>query len=216
MSCLFDRPTSMKTMSAGVPSWPASRKTCMPGPVTTLDSSKWASRTCRVCWKRSRPSSRACAAKPSHWLASRRRACCESVSPRSTSRTTTCGEREARARLADARAQLHLAELAGESSPPAEVKAAISCAVLAGIAASDAACCTALGRTNRSENHRDAVELLGQVSPGGTGAARQLDRLLSLKDESQYGFTRLTGRKLQQAVRRARALMTHAEAVVQR
>jgi hypothetical protein len=88
--------------------------------------------------------------------------------------------------------------------------------VLAGIAASDAACCRALGRTNRSQNHRDAVELLGQISPGGTGAAMHLDRLLSLKDESQYGFTRLTGRKLQQAVRGARALLVHAEEVMQR
>jgi hypothetical protein len=42
---------------------------------------------------------------------------------------------------------LQLAELAGGASPPAEIKAAVSSAVLAGIAASDAACCKALGRT---------------------------------------------------------------------
>jgi hypothetical protein len=103
------------------------------------------------------------------------------VSPRKSSRTSACGELEARARLADARAQLQLAELAGAGSQAAEIKAAVSCAVLAGIAASDAACCKALGRTNRSQNHRDAVELLGQVSPGGAAAAKQLERLLSLK-----------------------------------
>jgi hypothetical protein len=138
------------------------------------------------------------------------------VSPRKGSRTAACGEREARVRLADAQAQLQLASLAGAGSSAAEIKAAVSSAVLAGIAASDAACCKALGRTNRSQNHRDAVELLGQVSPGGTEAAKQLERLLNLKDESQYGFTALTGQKLQQAVRRAEALVTHAEGVTQR
>jgi hypothetical protein len=111
---------------------------------------------------------------------------------------------------------LELAELAGAGSRPAEIKAAVSCAVLAGIAASDAACCKALGRTNSSQNHRDAVELLGQVSPGGADAAKQLERLLSLKDESQYGFTDLTAQKLQQAVRRAKALLAHAEDVMRR
>jgi hypothetical protein len=119
-------------------------------------------------------------------------------------------------RLADAKAQLQLAELAAAGSPPAEIKAAVSAAVLAGIAASDAACCKAVGRTNRSQNHRDAVALLGQASPGGTEAAKHLERLLGLKDEAQYGFTGLTAQELQRAVRRARALVTHAEEVMRR
>jgi hypothetical protein len=111
---------------------------------------------------------------------------------------------------------LQLADLAGAGSTAAEIKAAVSCAVLAGIAASDAACCKAFGRTNRSQNHRDAVELLGQIAPGGPAAARHLERLLSLKDQSQYGFTELTEQKLQQAVRRAKALLAHAEEVMRR
>jgi hypothetical protein len=118
--------------------------------------------------------------------------------------------------LADAKAQLQLADLAGGGSAPAEIKAAVSSAVLAGIAASDAACCKALGRTNRSQNHRDAVELLGQVAPRGAEAAKHLERLLGLKDESQYGFADLTGQKLQQAIRRAKALVAHAEEVMRR
>jgi hypothetical protein len=138
------------------------------------------------------------------------------VSPRKGSRTSACGEREARVRLANAKAQLQLAELAGDASSPAEIKAAVSSAVLAGIAACDAACCKALGRTNRSQNHRDAVELLGQVAPGGADAAKQLERLLSLKDEAQYGLTELTGQKLQQAIRRPKALVAHAEEVMRR
>jgi hypothetical protein len=138
------------------------------------------------------------------------------VTPRKGSRTSTCGEREASARLADARAQLQLAELAGTGSPAAEIKAAVSSAVLAGIAASDAACCRALGRTNRSQDHRDAVGLLRQVSPGGGDAAKQLERLLGFKDEAQYGFTAPTGQQLQHAVRRAKALLAHAEQVLRR
>ena len=50
-----------------------------------------------------------------------------------------CNGEDARARLRDARAQLDLAELAGTSTPE-ERKAAVSCAVIAGIAAADAAC----------------------------------------------------------------------------
>lgn len=138
------------------------------------------------------------------------------MSPRRPGRTSACGEHEATARLADARAQLQLAELAGTESPTAEIRAGVSCAVLAGIAASDAACCKALGRTNRSQNHRDAVELLGQITPGGADAARHLERLLGLKDDAQYGFTDLTGQKLEQAVRRAKALLAHAEEVMRR
>lgn len=118
--------------------------------------------------------------------------------------------------MADAKAELQLAELAGSASSAAEIKAAVSSAVLAGIAASDAACCKALGRANRSQNHRDAVELLGQVAPGGADAAKQLERLLGLKDEAQYGFTDLTGQTFKQATRRAKALIAHAEEVMRR
>jgi hypothetical protein len=64
------------------------------------------------------------------------------VSPRQPSRVQPCGEDEARRRLRDARAQLDLAELAGGASSGEERKAAVSCAVLAGIASADAACCT--------------------------------------------------------------------------
>lgn len=84
------------------------------------------------------------------------------------------------------------------------MKAAASCAVLAGIAASDAACCKAVGQTSRSQNHQDAIALLRQVSPGGADAAKRLARLLSLMDEAQYGFVGIGGQKLMQSQRHAR------------
>jgi hypothetical protein len=138
------------------------------------------------------------------------------VSARAAARTAPCGQAEARIRIADARAQLQLSQLATTSSEPEEAKAGISCAVLAGIAAADAACCKALGRTNRSQSHHDAVALLGQVEPGGDDAAKHLQRLLALKEESQYGFGVVGGQKLTQAQRRAESLVGFAEGVLRR
>jgi hypothetical protein len=138
------------------------------------------------------------------------------VSPRQPSRVQPCGEDEARRRLRDARAQLDLAELAGGASSPEERKAAVSCAVLAGIASADAACCKALAQRSRSQNHHDAVALVRQLSPGGPSAAKQLERLLGLKDQAQYGFEDITGQRLIAAVRQARALVAFAETVLAR
>jgi hypothetical protein len=138
------------------------------------------------------------------------------MTPRGRSRQQRCGPAEARTRLSDARAQLEHAELADGSSSTEEMKAATSSAVLAGIAAADAACCKAIGRRNRSQNHEDAAELLKEVSPGGRDAARRLTRLLALKDHAQYGFSGIGGGELKQAQRNARALMEFAESVLLR
>jgi ferric-dicitrate binding protein FerR (iron transport regulator) len=136
------------------------------------------------------------------------------VSPRGVSRTQPCDRQGGRARLRDAYAQLALADLSDANSSAEEKKAAASCAVLAGIAASDAACCAALGWRSRSQDHRDAVDLLREVSPGGPEAAAQLERLLGLKDQAQYGFQDVTGRKLAAALRQAGALVALAERAV--
>jgi hypothetical protein len=68
----------------------------------------------------------------------------------------------------------------------------------------------------RSQSHRDAVALLRHVSPGGSDAARNLERLLGLKDQAQYGFEDLTGHKVRSAVRHARALIAFAAEVLAR
>jgi hypothetical protein len=98
----------------------------------------------------------------------------------------------------------------------AERRAAASAAVLAGIAAADAACCAALGERSRSEDHRDAIGLVRSIEPGGPAAAKQLDRLLGIKDASQYGLRDVGGPALVAARRQARALVTFAETVVLR
>lgn len=130
--------------------------------------------------------------------------------------TQACGKAEARTRLEDARQQLVYAELHGKDSKSSERKASVATAVLAAIAAADAACCHALGERSRSDDHRDAVTLVKHVAPGGADAGRKLERLLSLKDESQYGFGGMGGQKQEAAIRQAKALVRFAEQTLQR
>lgn len=73
---------------------------------------------------------------------------------------------------------------------PSASSVAAALAVLAGIAAADAACCTAIGRRSRAQDHKVAVELVRQVEPGGTEAAKKRDRLLDLKDSTMTGSSR--------------------------
>jgi hypothetical protein len=89
-------------------------------------------------------------------------------------RTQRCDKAQARARLADAYAQIDQAGLADASSEPSARKAAASAAVLAGIAAADAACCAGLGKRSRS---------LGQISGQRLVAVqRQADALVSFAE----------------------------------
>jgi hypothetical protein len=90
----------------------------------------------------------------------------------------------------------------------------LALAVLTGIAASDAACCKALGRRSRGQDHHDAEDLLRQIEPGGKPAAAALGRLINLKDEAHYGFFDVSGRDLQAAIRQADALIGCAERVL--
>jgi hypothetical protein len=134
----------------------------------------------------------------------------------SRTRTQDCGKAQAKTRLEDTRQQLAYAQLHGKDSRPSERKASVATAVLAGIAAADAACCHALGERSRSDDHRDAVNLVKQVAPGGTDAGNKLQRLLALKDESQYGFGGMGGQKHEVAIRQAKALVEFAEHTLQR
>jgi hypothetical protein len=89
-------------------------------------------------------------------------------------------------------------------------------AVLAGIAAADAACCNALGRRARGQDHHEAGALVEQVAPGGKKAAKALGRLLSLKDEAHYGLFDVGGQQLKSALRQASDLVEFAETTLRR
>jgi hypothetical protein len=131
-------------------------------------------------------------------------------------RTEQCTPEQAQKRLADARKFLELAELASEESDATSFNVAAANAALAGIAAADAACCSALGERSRGEDHRDAIELVAQVSPGGSEAANALRRLLALKNNAEYGLTSLSRANREAALRQARKLVEFAEAVLRR
>jgi hypothetical protein len=100
----------------------------------------------------------------------------------------------------------------GQDATAPSVVAAL--AVLAGIAASDAACCAALGQRSRGQDHREALALLREVGENGPTMARNLGRLLEVKDEAHYGAINVTGQKATNALRQARSLIETAETIV--
>src|SRR5215207_9631134 len=99
---------------------------------------------------------------------------------RKKGRTQNCTASEGRLRLDQARAHLEVADLAADTSDPdlEYTSVAASIAILAGIAAADAACCAALGRRSRSDNHQDASDLLAQITPEGKAAAAKMRQLI--------------------------------------
>jgi hypothetical protein len=138
------------------------------------------------------------------------------MTPRSTSRVQRCGEAQARTRLAHAHKFLEVAELIADADDADYASASAALAVLAGIAASDAACCQALGRRARGQDHREAMSLVERVQPEGRQAANALRRLLDMKDEAHYGFFDISGQHFRTALRQAQSLISFAETVTQR
>ena len=132
---------------------------------------------------------------------------------RQSGRTQPCGAAQARTRLAQARKFLQVAELVATEDFEESLSVAAALAVLAGIAGPDAACCRALGRRSRSEDHRDAAELLRQIHPDGAQAAKALLALIDLKDTAHYGLIHVTRRQLATALRRASSVVDFAAAM---
>lgn len=138
------------------------------------------------------------------------------MSARQVGRTQTCGRIQARTRLSQARAFLEVAELVGtEQDEVATPDLASALAVLAGIAACDAACCATLGRRSRGQDHRQAVDLLAQLVSNGQTMARDLGRLLSIKDDAHYGLLHVSGQRAAAALRQARRLFDASAAHVE-
>jgi hypothetical protein len=104
-----------------------------------------------------------------------------------------------------------------EADPdPDWVSAAAALAVLAGISASDAACCKALGVRSRGQDHHDAEALLEQIDPGGKNAANALRRLVTLKDEAHYGSSGMSKRSAVPAFTQAEKLVAFGREVLAR
>lgn len=139
------------------------------------------------------------------------------MSPRRPERTQICSEADAATRLRHAHKFVEVAELAaGEGDGVEYASQAVALAVLAGIAAADAACCKALGRRSRGQDHHAAVALVEEVRPDGKQAAQSLRRLLSVKDEAHYGLAGVGGQILKSALRQAKDLVEFAEQTTRR
>lgn len=132
-------------------------------------------------------------------------------------RTQECTPAQARVRLQQAQALLDVAELVQQDpSDVALPSVTASLAVLAGIAASDAACCAALRRRPRGQNHQESVAILATVNPGGNQMSQDLRRLVAAKDDSHYGLALVSASKAQQLLRAARRLASASQQVVDR
>lgn len=132
---------------------------------------------------------------------------------RRTRATSPCTRAQAQERLAQARTHLGAAELVLDDGEFAGVAAAL--AVLAGVAASDAACCARVAVHHRGSDHQAAVQLLATVDPGGTSMAKDLQRLLDRKDAAHYGFTGVAATDERRMVSWARRLIERAQAAVE-
>jgi len=132
-------------------------------------------------------------------------------------RTQPCDRAQARTRLDNAQKALEVAQLAAaEDEIPASRSVAAALAVLSGIASADAACCAALGRRSRGDDHREAAALLSQIVPAGDRAAKALTDLLNVKDTAHYGLIPITRRELTTTLRRARTLLDFAAETLRR
>ncbi|HUA47434.1 MAG TPA: hypothetical protein VMA77_19520 [Solirubrobacteraceae bacterium] len=117
--------------------------------------------------------------------------------------------------MTQARKFLEVAELvASDLEEEGNASVAASLAVLAGIAASDAACCARLGRRSRSQDHHAAEALLAEILPQGRDAAKKLRRLLDLKDTANYGVIHISATDLRSALRQAAGLVKFANETV--
>lgn len=132
-------------------------------------------------------------------------------------RMSPCTRVDGRARLRQAEAFVMSAELVlTDESDAATPGVAAALAVLAGIAASDAACCAKLGGRPRDQSHAAAVTALQTVHPHGIAMARDLQRLLAAKDDAHYGVTLVDRTKAERLVGYARRMVNSAGATLDR
>lgn len=117
-------------------------------------------------------------------------------------RRKVCNAADAKARLADAKAFLDVAEVADN----ADVKA--TNAIHAAIAAADAICCVELRERSSDGDHSSAVRLLGRVDPQ---LANALDRCLRRKTQASYDSRDVSDLDAAACASRARTLLDAAQ-----
>jgi hypothetical protein len=124
-----------------------------------------------------------------------------------SSRTRPCGRQDAVQRYNQAKAFAELAELDPESDDGPKRSAAVSNAVLAGIAAADSLCCRRLGQHAVGDDHQQAIALVEEAGEVGREARRHLETLLSIKHKAQYEGGDPTVREARRAIRAMRSIL---------
>lgn len=130
---------------------------------------------------------------------------------RGSGRTVPCDNSYAVARFRKAESFAFTAELDPLSEDATQRSVAVSNAVLAGIAAADAICCSSLGKRSAGSNHEQAVALLAETPGMGQDAGYYLRMLLSTKYKAQYDSRNPTISETKRALRSMRALIRIAE-----
>jgi len=130
-------------------------------------------------------------------------------------KTRAADRAQADIRLSDARAYLQQAEISLQLvDGPRRYATVVSSAVLAGVAACDAACALALGIVSAGA-HDQAVRLLTRVSDS-TKAVSDLSKLVSIKTGAQYTGKSMAERQAMDAISRAQRLVAFAESQLRR
>ena len=131
-------------------------------------------------------------------------------------RTGPCSRVDAKSRLRQAEAYVMVAQLClDDGSEAATPGVAASLAVLAAVAAGDAACCHRLGKRSRAQNHAQAEELIATLEPNGKVMAKRFREIVNAKDDSHYGLALVSGAKATSMVSKAEALTAWAAEVLQ-
>jgi hypothetical protein len=126
---------------------------------------------------------------------------------RRSSRDRPCDRQDAAKRYDQAQAFADLAKLDPESDDGPTRSAAVSNAVLAGIAAADSICCLRLGRHASGDNHQQAIALVEEAGDVGREARRHLETLLSIKHKAQYEDGDPTVPEARRAIRAMRSIL---------
>lgn len=129
-----------------------------------------------------------------------------------TTRIRECDEPLAAGRLRKAEQFLDVAETIRDlTDDEADVgDAFVTLCILAGIAASDAICCRALGHYVQGDDHNQAIAELSKAGPNGKALSTDLRALLQMKNRAEYEARPVTADQRKRAWRRAESLVEAA------
>lgn len=127
-------------------------------------------------------------------------------------RIRQCDERMAAGRLRKAEQFLNAAEtLRDLTDDEAESgDAFVTLCIHAGIAASDAICCRALGHFAQGDDHLQAIAELSKTGSKGRGLSGDLRALLQMKNRAEYEARPVSADQRKRAWRRAESLVEAA------